>query len=172
MLQRTLIAGITALFLATGAAQAESRIPKDFQGKWCGYADVKHGFSISDMLLHPIDGFPCLDEFDFEVEITATTIDIADASYRVRRISKFDVCPYGMIFRNKKRAEALRAFQINTWSPGYHIVLQRIDNSKTVEINSRRTIESEWSMDGQRRIFSEASLNYLRCPWERTGARR
>jgi hypothetical protein len=57
-----------------------------------------------------------------------------------------------MIFLNRERARVLRPFQINPWSPGYHIVLQCTD----------KTIETDWVIEKEYIITNPA-----RCPWER-----
>jgi hypothetical protein len=43
-MKKTLLAGIAALFLATGTAHAaEKKLPKEFWGKWCAEKPVTGG---------------------------------------------------------------------------------------------------------------------------------
>src|SRR5262245_54447751 len=77
----------------------------------------------------------------------------------IHKVTKFDVCPWGMIFRNRKRAQALRSFQINPWSPGYRIVLQCTGGPK-------RSVD--WAIE--KGSIRAVSRDY-RCPWDRSGAR-
>ena len=60
------------------------------------------------------EGADCQDDYS-SVEITATRVKspALSVSCVVRQVTKFDVCPWGMIFRNRERARALRPFQIN-----------------------------------------------------------
>src|SRR5262249_54747981 len=111
------------------------------------------------------EGAVCGDNFN-SVEVTATGVKspALSASCIVRKIAKFDVCPWGMIFRSRERARVLRPFQINPWSPGYHIVLQCTSNSKRSE-----TIETDWVIEkGSIRV--NVPRDY-RCPWDRRSAR-
>jgi hypothetical protein len=94
-------------------------------------------------------------------EITATEMRGSNlpVSCVVRTVTQFDVCPWGMIFRNRQRAQALRSFQINPYGPGYQIVFQcsNPDQSKIVG--------GSWAMekDAIRMGFSRE----YRCPWDR-----
>ena len=95
------------------------------------------------------------------VEITATEVKspALSVSCVVRKVTKFDVCPWGMIFKNRERARALRSFQINPWSPGYHIVLQCTGRSSRSE-----TIGTDWVIEkGSIRVGIPRDY---RCPWE------
>ena len=70
-----------------------------------------------------------------------------------------------MIFRKRERARVLRPFQINPWSPGYHIVLQCTSGSKQSE-----TIGADWVIEkGSIRVGIPRSY---RCPWDRRSAGR
>jgi len=111
-------------------------MPKDFQGTWCTGSDT-----LKDWGGYNTEGADCQDN---SVEITATKVSIPALSVScvVRQVTKFDVCPWGMIFRNRERARALRSFQINPWSPGYHIVLQCTSGSKQSE-----TIGADWVIE-------------------------
>jgi hypothetical protein len=70
-----------------------------------------------------------------------------------------------MIFKNWKRAQALRSFQINPWGPGYYIVLQCTNASKRSE-----TIRTDWVMEKGNILVGAVDRSY-RCPWARRGAR-
>jgi len=111
-----------------------AEMPKEFQGKWC----CNH------------------------VNITATEVKSPELSVScvVRKVTKLDVCPWGMIFRNRERARVLRPFQINPWGPGYHIVLQCTGSSKVSE-----TIGTDWVIEKEN-IRVGMPRDY-RCPWDR-----
>jgi hypothetical protein len=99
------------------------------------------------------------------VEITAAGVKSPDLSVScvVRQVTKFDVYPWGMIFRNRERARVLRPSQINPWSPGYHIVLQCTSGSKRSE-----TIGADWVIEkGSIRVGTPRDY---RCPWDRRSA--
>jgi hypothetical protein len=133
-------------------------MPKDFQGTWCTGSDT-----LKDWGGYNTEGADCQDN---SVEITATKVSIPALSVScvVRQVTKFDVCPWGMIFRNRERAQALRSFQINPWSPGYHIVLQCTSGSKQSE-----TIGADWVIEkGSIRVGIPRDY---RCPWDRGSAR-
>src|SRR5262245_44828312 len=133
-------------------------MPKDFQGTWCTGSDT-----LKDWDGYNTEGADCQDN---SVEITAMKVGIPARSVAcvVRQVTKFDVCPWGMIFRNRERARALRSFQINPWSPGYHIVLQCTSGSKQSE-----TIGADWVIEkGSIRV---GIARDDRCPWDRGSAR-
>jgi hypothetical protein len=150
-----LILAVALALMADGALAAE--MPKDFQGTWCTSSDT-----LKDWAGYNSEGADCQDN---SVEITATNVGIPALSVScvVRQVTKFDVCPWGMIFRDRERARALRPFQINPWSPGYHIVLQCTGSSKRSE-----TMGTDWVIEkGSIRVGVPRDY---RCPWERGGA--
>jgi len=141
-----------ALVGAPAVALAAPQIPEDFRGTWCVDRELTAGVASG----------PCseLSGANFEAEITATNVSIPDIplSCVVRHVTKFDVCPWGMIFKNRKRALALRSFQINPWSPGYHIVFQCTGKaSETMKVDW--VIEKGYIRGGLEREY--------RCPWAR-----
>jgi hypothetical protein len=89
-----------ALVSAPAVALAAPQIPEDFRGTWCVDRELTAGVASG----------PCseLSGANFEAEITATNVSIPDIplSCVVRHVTKFDVCPWGMIFKNRKRALA------------------------------------------------------------------
>jgi len=103
---------------------AEPQMPEPFQGTWCANGEIPG--------VHESSGYwpgPCKNPDpspEIEIEITPTGVNSPDirVSCEVRQVTKFDVCPWGMIYKNRERARALRSFQINPWGPGYRIVLQ------------------------------------------------
>ena len=138
---------LTAFSIAGGAVAAE--MPKDFQGKWCS------NFPIEDFVAHR--DYECESGgHENPVEITATEVKGPHISCVVRKITKFDACPYGMIFRNRARARVKRPGQINSWGPGYHIVFQC----------GRKTVTTDWAME-RNKIAGNLPRDY-RCPWDRT----
>jgi hypothetical protein len=131
-------------------------MPKYFQGTWCTDSDI----TLKDWSGYNPDGADCP---DLSVEITATKVSIPALSMScvVRQVTKFDVCPWGMIFRNREQARARRPFQINPYSPGYHIVLQCTSGSKQSE-----TIGADWVMERDSISVGILPRDY-RCPWDR-----
>ena len=156
----SLIVPAVALALIGDRALA-AEIPKDFQGTWCTSSDTLK----DDWSAYKSEGADCQDDFS-SVEITATRVKspALSVSCVVRQVTKFDVCPWGMIFRNRERARALRPFQINPWSPGYHIVLQCTSGSKQSE-----TIGDDWVIE-KGSIRGGVPRDY-RCPWDRRASR-
>jgi hypothetical protein len=120
MQMKPIIIPAVALALMGDRAPAVE-MPKYFQGTWCTDSDTLK----DDWGAYNSEGADCQDNYS-SVEITATGVKshALSVSCVVRKVTKFDVCPWGMIFRNRERARVLRPFQINPWSPGYHIVLQ------------------------------------------------
>jgi hypothetical protein len=119
---------------------------------------VHHSHALKDAY----EGADCSDDYS-SVEIMATKVSIPALSMScvVRQVAKFDVCPWGMIFRSRERARALRSFQINPWSPGYHLVLQcTMSGSKQSE-----AIGADWVIEkGSIRVGIPRDY---RCPWDR-----
>ena len=136
-------------------------MPEYFQGTWCTDSDT-----LKDWSGYNPEGAECQDN---SVEITATKVSIPALSVScvVRQATKFDVCPWGMIFRNRERARALRPFQINPWSPGYYIVLQCKRGSKQSE-----TMGADWVIEkGSVQVSNVPLSRSYRCPWDRRSAR-
>jgi hypothetical protein len=156
----SLIPAVVLALMADGALAAE--MPEDFQGTWCTSSDTLK----DDWGAYNTDeGADCEGNYS-SVEITATGVKspALSVSCIVRKVTQFDVCPWGMIFRSRERARALRAFQINPWSPGYHIVLQCTSGSKQSE-----TIGADWVIEkGSIRVGIPRDY---RCPWDRRSAR-
>jgi hypothetical protein len=155
----SLIVPAVALALMADCALA-AEMPKDFQGTWCTNSDTLKGNWLPG-------GADCQDNYS-SVEITATEVKSPGLSIScvVRKVTKFDVCPWGMIFRNRERARVLRPFQINPWSPGYHIVLQCTSSPKRSEM-----IGTDWVIEKGYILVGDVPRDY-RCPWDRRGARR
>src|SRR5215470_2723467 len=106
---------VVVALMADCALAAE--MPKDFHDTWCTSSDTLKG----NWDAYNTEGADCEGDFS-SVEITATEVKspALSVSCVVRKVTKFDVCPWGMIFKNRERARALRSFQINPWSPGSH----------------------------------------------------
>jgi len=138
-----------------------AQMPKEFQGTWCTNSDTLK----KDWGAYNAEDADCQDNYS-SVEITATEVKSPALSIScvVRQVTKFDVCPWGMIFRNRERARVARPFQINPWSPGYHIVLQCTGSPKRAE-----TIEIDWVIE-KGYIRGNLPRDY-RCPWDRKAAR-
>ena len=147
-----IISAVALALMADRALAAEPQMPENFQNTWCLNGDLSNEPTLT--------AIPC-SETQVEVEITATKVNFPAASCVVSKVTKFNVCPWGMIFRNRERARALRSFQINPWSPGYHIVLRCMGKlSETISIN--------WVMEKD--YIRDVPRDY-RCPWDRRGAR-
>jgi hypothetical protein len=154
-----MVPAVAPALMADCALAAE--MPKDFQGTWCTSSNTLK----DDWDAYNAEGADCSHDFS-SVEITASkvSIPVLSASCVVRRVTKFDVCPWGMIFRNRERARAQRPFQINPWSPGYHIVLQCTSGSKQSE-----AIGADWVIEkGSIRVGIPRDY---RCPWDRKAPR-
>src|SRR5262245_58653332 len=105
-----MVPAVPLALMAELALAAEPQMPEDFRGTWCGSdnASLRGEFGL----------YSCSAD-DSEIEITATgvTAEVGNpaipVSCVVRQVTKFDVCPWGMIYKNRERARALRSFQIN-----------------------------------------------------------
>ena len=93
----------TALSLMVARALMSDRalaveVPKYFHGTWCTESDT-----LKDWAGYGSEAVDCQNN---SVEITATkvSIPVLSVSCIVRQVTKFDVCPWGMIFRNRERA--------------------------------------------------------------------
>jgi hypothetical protein len=151
--------GILTTATVIGSANA-AEMPKDFRGTWCASSDtIEDDWSA-------YEGADCPDGYS-SLEITATRVNIPALSMScvVRQVAKYDVCPWGMIFRSRERARALRSSQINPWSPGYHIVLQCTrGSSKQSEAKT-----DDWVIEkGSIRV---GITRDYRCPWDRRRVR-
>jgi hypothetical protein len=188
-LTATVLALIALALMADRALAAEPQMPESFQGTWCGNGEFPGESSYYSGRCPKREPDPdrCYDRSSnpgytyyraecvikpepdpdpyFEIEITATGANSPAVSCVVRQVTKFDVCPWGMIFKNRERARALRSFQINPWGPGYHIVLQCTNASKR-----SKTIRTDWVMEKGSITIDDMPRNY-RCPWNRRGAR-
>jgi hypothetical protein len=155
-----------ALALMADCALA-AEMPKDFQGTWCTDSDtLKDDWHANPGGCRTEGKEEAIQGNWSSVEITATEVKSPALSIScvVRKVTKFDVCPWGMIFRNRERARVLRPFQINPWSPGYHIVVQCTGSPKRSE-----TIEIDWVIE-KGYLRGNMPRDY-RCPWDRRGAR-
>ena len=155
----SLMAPAVALALMGDCALA-AQMPKEFQGTWCTNSDTLK----KDWGAYNAEDADCQDNYS-SVEITATEVKSPALSIScvVRQVTKFDVCPYGMIFRNRERARVLRPFQINPWSPGYHIPLRCTTGSKQSE-----AIGADWVIE--KGNITGITRDY-RCPWDRKAPR-
>src|SRR5262249_55724081 len=112
-----LMAPVVEAAMADCALAAEMH--KDFHGTWCASDEIPKDGSVYNSLF--TEGYNYSADCEGSVEINATGMKGPSVSCVVRKVTKFDVCPRGMIFRHRERARALRPFQINPWSPGYHL---------------------------------------------------
>jgi len=163
----SLMVPTVALALMAGRALA-AEMPKDFRGKWCTDSNTLKDHWVANQWAaynHPEDA-DCRDNYS-SVEITTTEVKspALSVSCVVRKVTKFDVCPWGMIFRNRERARVLRPFQVNPWSPGYHIVLRCTSSSKRSE-----TTGTDWVIEKGDIQVGDVERDY-RCPWDRKGTR-
>jgi hypothetical protein len=144
-----MVAAVALALTADRALSAE--MPKDFQGTWCTSGNTLK----DDWGAYNTEGADC--EGDYRsVEITATEVKspALSVSCVIRKVTKFDVCPWGMIFRNRQRARIVRPFQINPWSPGFHVVLQCTGSSERPE-----TIETRAAGDDRNRLGDRKGKN-------------
>ena len=85
----------TALHAASMTALG-AEMPKEFQGKWCTESNTLEG---------DWDAYNAEDDlYCNHVNITATEVKSPELSVScvVRKVTKLDVCPWGMIFRNRE----------------------------------------------------------------------
>ncbi len=132
-----------------------AEIPEAFRGTWCATSKDIGG----DWGAYSSNGSDC--------DVVAITIGTADLkssdqslSCVIRNAASFDVCPWGMIFKNRKQAQKNRPHQINPWSPGYHMVLECTGSGTRPE-----AFGVDWVIE-KGSIRSGVPLSY-RCPWDR-----
>jgi hypothetical protein len=84
---------VVVALMADCALAAE--MPKDFHGTWCTSSDTLK----DDWGAYNTEGADCEGNYS-SVEITATGMKspALSVSCVVRKVTKFDVCPWGMIF--------------------------------------------------------------------------
>jgi hypothetical protein len=151
-----MVPAVALALMADSALAAEPQMPEEFQGNWCAEGDFPKGDGATNQVK---EGADCRDWSSVEITATGIKNRTFSISCVIHKVTKFDVCPWGMIFRNRKRAQALRSFQINPWSPGYRIVLQCTGGPK-------RSVD--WAIE--KGSIRAVSRDY-RCPWDRRGAR-
>src|SRR5262249_20729480 len=151
-----MVPAVPLALMADCALAAEPQMPEDFQGTWCADAGVPGLYAPSVYSYRNIipcksprlppsasaEGSPLV-----EIEVTSTQVNSRGArvSCEVRKVTQFDMCPWGMIFKNRERARALRSFQINPWGPGYNIVLECTRGPPTVTGDLPSvTINTDW----------------------------
>ena len=139
-----------ALVLVPELAVA-AEIPNDFRGTWCASSKDIGG----EWGAYSSEGSGC---DDFTVTIDAADLKSADQSVScvIRDVRKFDVCPWGMIFKDRKQALKKRPNQINPWSPGYHMVFECTGSGK---------LAVDWVIE-KGSIRGGLPLDYW-CPWDR-----
>ena len=175
-----MVPAVALALMADRALAAEPQMPEPLHGTWCSDAGVPGLYGPSDYWNGPCknpDGNPLV-----EIEVTSTQVNSRGGrvSCEVRKVTQFDMCPWGMIFKNRERARALRSFQINPWGPGYNIVLQCthpalifLDPSFVTGDLPSFTIKTDWSIQkGVLHVGDEAPRDVARCPWDRRGTRR
>jgi hypothetical protein len=151
------ILAVALALMADRALAAGPQMPDDFSGYWCASSDFpKDAWAAYQVK----EGGDCGDWSSVEITATGVKSPALSMFCVIRKVTKFDVCPWGMIFRNRKRAQALRSFQINPWSPGYHIVLQCTGGPKRSEM-----IGADWVIE-KGSIRAGVPREY-RCPWDR-----
>src|SRR5262249_4805846 len=65
-------------------------------------------------------------------------------------------------FKDKKTALTKRKFQINPWSPGYHVTLDCTGKSR----NSLRIgLETDWTIQKGTIVLAQMDSEYV-CPWD------
>jgi hypothetical protein len=157
-----MVPAVALALMADRALAAGPQMPKPFQGTWCSNDE----FTLRSRFSSYHEG-PCDSEIEMEITATDVTTEVNNPSIPmscvVRQVTKFDVCPWGMIYKNRERARTLRSFQINPWTAGYHIILQ-CTSTRSQTIGAARLIEKEPSKWAMCRDY--------RRPWDRRGAAR
>jgi hypothetical protein len=103
-----MVPAVALALMADRALAAEPQMPESFHGTWCSNPGAALGFrGFSSYSSGPCDAdYP----EGSEIEITATEITAevnhpaVPMSCVVRQVTKFDVCPWGMIYKNRERA--------------------------------------------------------------------
>lgn len=145
---------MNATFGLTPESALAVEIPKEFRGTWCAQSkDIK-----GDWGAYPTDS-----ECDgFTLSITALDLKVADQSMScvIRDVRKFDVCPWGMTFKDRQQARRERPGQINPWSPGFRLLFECTSSGKRAEVAAVDWVIEKGSITGG------VPLSY-RCPWDR-----
>ena len=104
-----------AALLRAASPTIAVEMPKDFQGTWCTNSDTLK----DDWGAYNSKDADCESNNYRPFELTATVVKSPALSLFcvVRKVIKFDVYPWGMIFRNRERARVLRPDQINPGAP-------------------------------------------------------
>jgi hypothetical protein len=132
-----------------------AEIPKEFRGNWCAFSkDISGDWGAYSSEISGCD--------DFVITIDAADLKSADQSLScvIRDVRRFDVCPWGMIFKNRERARKKRPFQINPWSPGYHMVFGCTDSG-----GRSKVVGVDWVIE-KGGIRGDLPADY-RCPWDK-----
>ena len=102
-----------------------AEVPEDFRGTWCGTSKDING----DWHAYSSEASEC---DRAAIVIDAADLKSADQSLScvIRDVRSFDVCPWGMIFKDRAQARKNRPNQINPWSRGYHMIFECTDSGK------------------------------------------
>lgn len=148
----TLLIFILSLFPELAMA---ADVPKEFHGNWCASSRNLKG----DWGAYNSEESKC---DSFKIAIGAAGLKALDQSLScvVRDVRSFDVCPWGMIFKNREQARRNRPGQINPWSPGYHMVFECTGSEKRSEVTVVNWVIEKGSITGG------VPPSY-RCPWDR-----
>lgn len=133
----------------------KAQVPDDFRGTWCASSrDLKGDWSAFSSEPSACD--------DFLIAIDAADLKSADHSLSctIRSVKSFDVCPWGMIFKDRERAMKKRPHQINPWSPGYDITFDCTESGQP-----RKVLKVDWVIE-KGGIIGGLPPSYL-CPWSK-----
>lgn len=132
-----------------------TEVPEEFRGTWCATSnDINGDWGAYSPGTSGCDAFA--------IVIGAADLKSADQflSCVIRDVRSFDVCPWGMIFKDRGRARKNRPGQINPWSPGYHMVFECADSGKPSKV-----LAVDWVIE-KGSIRGGVPLDY-RCPWDK-----
>ena len=146
---------INAAIVSIPQSTLAAEVPKAFRGTWCSTSSDING----DWGAYSSETSGC---DAFAISIGAADLKSADQSLScvIREVRSFDVCPWGMIFKDRERAQKNRPGQINPWSPGYHMVFECTDSGKPSKV-----LAVDWVIE-KGSIRGGVPPDY-RCPWDR-----
>lgn len=146
---------VGTLFLLAPECAFAAEIPSEFRGTWCAQSADFTG----EWGAYTADGADC---DGVSVSISSSTITVArqPLTCTIQSSSRFDVCPWGMIFKDREQARQKRPGQINPWSPGFHLVFECSGAG-----NAAALLAVDWVLE-KGSIVGGVPKSY-RCPWNR-----
>ncbi len=146
---------IAVILFFTPNPSLGTEIPIELRGYWCARSKEFKG----NWGAFKADVAEC-DNFKLSISSSEMKIIGQGSSCVIQNSSSFDVCPWGMIFKDRELAIKKRAGQINPWSPGFHLVFACSDSTNRSEKLAIDLVLEKGS------IVGGVPTSY-RCPWAR-----